>query len=172
MFRSLCLNIRSVFDGTRNQRAKIRVNICTPQDSDLPYQRRLSLLTAGEHAFYEPLCRAVGRRYGISLKTRLADVVACSEEHWKTGHGNRIGQKHIDFLLYDLRTAAVVLAIELDDKSHATDRRRERDAFVDEALRTAGVVLLRVEAAASYSAAEIDECLRSALQAKKWRGMQ
>ncbi len=57
----------------------------------------------------------------------------------------------MDFVLCDPRTFAILLAIELDDRTHQTDpRRRERDVFVDGALAAAGVPLLRVPVQRSY----------------------
>src|SRR4051794_31082809 len=87
----------------------------------LPYCPKASLLSRGEFAFFRALSVAVGSRYAISLKTRLADVVHCPRHLWETPHGRRISQKHLDFVLYDRTDARVIAAVELDDRSH--DRR-------------------------------------------------
>jgi hypothetical protein len=117
---------------------------------DLPYQGRSSLLSRGELAFFRALRDAVGWRYGISLKTRLADVVTCPPEMWDTPHGWRISQKHLDFVLYDPITARPIATVELDDRTHEQRDRRKRDVFVDQALDAAGVVLIRFRAASRY----------------------
>jgi len=49
----------------------------------------------------------------------------------------------------------VVLALELDDRSHGRRARRVRDDFVDEVLAACGIVLLRVRAAAAYDVAAL-----------------
>jgi hypothetical protein len=67
--------------------------------------------------------------------------------------------RHVDFVLYDHESTAPVLALELDDATHEAPDRRERDAFVDEALLVAGVVLVRVQAAAKYDARELGRVL-------------
>jgi hypothetical protein len=118
---------------------------------ELPYQSRSSLLTRGELAFFRALRDAIGSRYGISLKTRLADVVTCPPDMWDTPHGWRISQKHLDFILYDQLTARTIAAVELDDRSHEQRDRRKRDVFVDQALDAAGVVLIRFRAASIYA---------------------
>ncbi len=89
------------------------------------------------------------------MKLRLADVIWCPPSEWKTAHGARVSQKHLDFVLYDRETTKVILAIELDDRSHARPERRERDSFVDEVLAACGVMLLRVRAAATYDLAAL-----------------
>ncbi|HVT90660.1 MAG TPA: DUF2726 domain-containing protein [Tepidisphaeraceae bacterium] len=117
----------------------------------LPYRRRSSLLSEGEQCFYRALFAAVGHTYGISLKTRLADLIKCPDRLWNGTPGRRVAQKHVDFVLYDLKTARIIAAIELDDRSHQRPERQVRDAFFDEALSAAGVLLLRVRASSQYN---------------------
>lgn len=131
----------------------------------MPYRSRRGLLTRGELAFYTVLFDVVGRRFGIGIKPRLADVVWCPPRLFRTAVGARVSQKHLDFVLYDLRTTAVVLAIELDDRTHCRADRRRRDSFVDEVLGHCKVGLLRVQAARTYDARalrlRIEERVRS-----------
>jgi hypothetical protein len=87
---------------------------------------------------------------GLALKVRLADVIYCTDRTWSRGYGQRISQKHLDFVLYDTATTRILLAIELDDRSHEKAHRKARDEFVDRSLDAAGVPLLRVRAAATY----------------------
>ena len=118
----------------------------------LPYERREALLSRGELAFYRILRRVIATGHCISMKTRLADVVRCPPELWDTLHGRRLSQKHVDFVVYDRFTAAIIAVVELDDRSHEAKDRRKRDAFVDEVLRCAGVKIVRVRAASRYDA--------------------
>ncbi len=125
-----------------------------------PYERRETLLSRGEFAFYRVLSQAVAPRHGISMKTRLADVVRCPPELWDTIHGRRLSQKHVDFVVYDRYTAAIIAVVELDDKSHDAKDRRGRDSFVDGILRSVGVAIVRILSGAA-SRYDIDT-LRSA----------
>ncbi len=118
----------------------------------LPYFSRGTLLSDGELAFYQALRRALPQHVMICPKVRLADVINCSGEDWKQDFGGRISQKHLDFVIADSDTTAIVLAIELDDKTHRRADRQERDAFVERALSAAGVPLVRVPCAAVYDA--------------------
>jgi very-short-patch-repair endonuclease len=136
-----------------------------PKDEPLPYERRDALLSRGELAFFRALSQAVAFRHGISMKTRLADVVRCPPELWDTIHGRRLSQKHVDFVVYDRYTAAIIAVVELDDRSHNAKHRRERDAFVDGVLSSLDVAIVRVRAARTYDV----ENLRLQLDLKRSR---
>jgi hypothetical protein len=123
----------------------------------LPYFSKDFLLTKGEHAFYDVLRRSLPEGVGISMKVRLADVIGCSGAAWKQGHGGRISQKHLDFVL---ASTAILAAVELDDKTHQRRDRQERDDFLEQAMAAAGVPLVRVPAAANYDARGLREMLK------------
>jgi hypothetical protein len=130
---------------------------------DLPYKPRQSLLSRGELAFYQVLRRSLRGSFGISIKTRLADIVECPRNLWDSPGGWRVSQKHVDFVLYDRNTTRIVAVIELDDRSHFTAERQRRDRFLNEVLKVAGVTLLRVRAAARYRVADLREQFRGIL---------
>jgi hypothetical protein len=121
-------------------------------EARLPYYSKEFLLSRGETAFYHVLRRSLPAHLIICPKVRLSDVLGCTGEGWKAGFGGKISQKHIDFVLADADNTAIALVIELDDRTHTHDDRRARDVFVDRALFTAGVPILRVIAAANYDA--------------------
>ncbi|RIK66078.1 MAG: hypothetical protein DCC65_10665 [Planctomycetota bacterium] len=119
------------------------------------YRGRGTLLSKGEAAFFGPLRMAAGRHYLIMCKVRLADVVTCSVRRDRRGPFSAISQKHLDFVLCDPTTTQVVMAVELDDRSHEQAGRRRRDAFVNQVLAAAGVRLIRFRAAYRYSIPDI-----------------
>jgi hypothetical protein len=127
------------------------------------YSRRESLLSQGELAFYRVLRSALAGRFAISIKTRLADVVLCSESHWESSHGRKVSQKHLDFVLYDPQTTRIVAAIELDDRSHEFPERKRRDKFVNDALLGVGVAIVRIQAARTYAKNQILSRIESAI---------
>jgi hypothetical protein len=59
---------------------------------------------------------------------------------------------------------AVVCAIELNDKSHQKDSRRQRDAFVVELCRAIGLPLVQIPAKRMYSVEEIRTIILDATQ--------
>lgn len=127
------------------------------EKSTATYRNRETLLSRGEAAFFGPLTRAVAGRFLIMCKVRLADVITCREFDWHRGMGSAIAQKHLDFVLCDLRSTRFVLAIELDDRSHEQSHRRQRDRFVNQVLAQASIRLVRFRASARYSVESIRE---------------
>ena len=133
-----------------------------PRDS-APYRSRRHLLTPGERRFFlNGLQPALGDRYRVSFKVRLADVIAASD--WDSPHTRRIAQKHVDFVLTTPRTTRIVAIVELNDASHEADDRRKRDAFVAEALKSAGIPLVTLPIYRHYSPQRIRRRVLSAIR--------
>src|SRR3954447_21268604 len=106
--------------------------------SGLPYERRPTLLSAGELSFYRVLQQAVGAELYVAPKVRLADLIAVRKgtEHF-FAFFNKISSKHVDFVLCDPQNFAPVLVIELDDASHERADAQDRDGFKNQALDAA-----------------------------------
>ena len=119
----------------------------------LPYQKKWYLLSPAERDFYDALRQAVGPGYLIFVKVRLLDLLWLPQNlPNRQAHMNRVQAKHVDFVLCHLQTVAPALVIELDDASHQLPERQERDIFLNEVLRVAGIPLLRVPVRKSFSA--------------------
>ena len=120
-----------------------------------PYEKRESLLTNSELAFYAVL-RTVAEDWSICAMVRIADLIRVRKETQKRQAWlNRILAKHVDFVLCDPETMEAVLAIELDDKSHDRPERQERDQFVNGAFAAAGLPLLRIPVQDEYNAEQL-----------------
>ena len=131
------------------------------------YSVRQSILTTAEGDFFKILKRAVGEKFIVFSKVRLADIFLT-----KNGDGyltalNKITSKHIDFLLCDPETFTPKLTIELDDKSHEKQNRKERDQFVEQLFESQGLPLLRVKVSRNYEVSEIRDKLLESLKSKK-----
>lgn len=134
--------------------------------SRLPYQCRPDFLTPAELVFFRALEQAVDGRFYIFAKVRIGDLL-CVIEGTENGGAwfGKIGQKHVDFMLADREEVRAVLVIELDDSSHDLPHRQERDAFVDEALKTAGLPILRVICQKEYAIPALEQSIRRILPA-------
>ncbi len=122
----------------------------------MPYQKRTSLLTNSELAFYRALNEAVDGQWAIQSMVRMADLIRVVPKTPKyQAWQNRIHAKHIDFLLCDHGTMEAKLAVELDDKSHARPDRVDRDRFVNQALADAGLPLLRIDVQPEYDSGNL-----------------
>ena len=120
--------------------------------SSLPYSKKKFFFSAAERSFYEIL-RRMAPDHTVFAKVRMCDVIAVSQGR-KAGQTNGIQAKHLDFLICDA-TLAPVVAIELDDSSHARADRKARDQFVDAALAAAEVPIVRIPAKRSYAVEDI-----------------
>lgn len=120
------------------------------------YVKRPYLFTSAEFAFYKVLRSAVGDRFTILVKVRIADLVDVERGATKRqAKLNRIMKKHVDFVLCDPCTMVPTLAIELDGSSHEADDRRERDALVDAIYAAVGLPCLHVPVAKTYDPADL-----------------
>ena len=129
-----------------------------------PYRRKDYLLSKAERSFFGVLQDAVGDQYLIFAMVRLADLIYIPRgTESRQSHLNRIISKHIDFVLCDPKTVRPLLAIELDDSSHNRADRKDRDAFVNDALDAADLPLLRVPARRGYNEKELFQSIHNSI---------
>ncbi len=134
--------------------------------SGYPYVKRETLLTEAEHSFLVVLEQAIGDRFRIYAQVRLADLLVVKsglEKSQRTSAQNKINAKHVDFVLCDRQTLAIVCAIELDDASHQRESRKTRDAFLEQACAAAQLPLARFPVKSRYVASEIRTAIGSLL---------
>lgn len=111
------------------------------------------------------LFHTLQRYYGIGPSARghvLAEVAlnrllyfpnAPGRQSWQ----NRVNTRSIDFLIVDPKSLRPMVAIELDDKSHLTEKREQRDATVNTLCAGAGLRLVRLPG--SVTVEELKEIL-------------
>lgn len=131
----------------------------------LPYKKKDFLLTKAERSFYEVLCLALkDSDLRIFIKVRLADLLYLPKgTDGRQGLVNKITSKHVDFVICSSPNLCPVIAVELDDSSHQQASRITRDTFVEQALRDAGLPLIRVPAKESYNVQELAAKINSIL---------
>jgi very-short-patch-repair endonuclease len=125
----------------------------------------MSFLSPPEAAYYKLLKLSFGGRYLIFAQVRLLDLCEVLDRPFNQGAFNRIARKHVDFVLCHPRTFKPMVAIELDDSSHARPYRRNRDRFLDELFRVIGMKLVRQRVRLVFSVAEVTESVEAALAA-------
>lgn len=117
------------------------------------YEQQRAFLTPSERSLYGVLLQAVDSETVVFAKVRVADVLkpakGSDRSMWQTTF-NKISAKHFDFILCDIETLAVKMAVELDDSSHQKKSRVNRDVFLDEACKSAKLNLVRVKAQRAY----------------------
>ncbi len=133
-----------------------------------PYQKEPTLFTPAERSFLGVLEQALGDEFRIMGKVRLADVLKvkpgiAGPERRKAL--NKIQSKHLDFVACDPSSLTIEFAVELDDKSHERRDRQDRDAFLDKAMETTGLPIIRFAVKASYSVQEVRDTIAARLNA-------
>ena len=134
--------------------------------AEFPYHLRDNFLSPAERSFFSVLRDVVGERAVLCPKVGLGDLfwVKHSDPSRFRIYTNKIDRKHVDFVLCDPVTLQPLVALELDDKSHERPDRQERDAFVDQVFKVAGLPLLHIPARRGYRTEEIAASLSPYLE--------
>jgi hypothetical protein len=127
----------------------------------LPFKLRDDFLSPAEVSFYHVLRAAVDEHGLVFTKINLADLffVAAGDHRQNRALANRGDRKHVDFLVCDPKTLKPIVALELDDQSHARADRKNRDTIVDAVFHAAGLPLLRVPVKTGYAQREVQNLL-------------
>lgn len=128
----------------------------------LPYFRKKTLLNEKEQVLFPRLIKAMPTCY-VMTQVRLADIVGVKKgvANWQAWQ-NKITQKSVDFVICD-KSFAVLVCIELDGKTHTQEDRQKADRSKDDALKVAGIQILRIEASKIPSIEEIKALLEKAV---------
>lgn len=131
------------------------------------YKRRDFLMSRAEHEFFDVLAEAVKAQYYIFPQVHLATILdhKVVGQNWK-GAFRHIDEKSVDFVLCDKAYIKPLLAIELDDRTHDNDKRKERDGVVESILGEAVLPLLRFENHGHFDKADITQRIANALVVK------
>lgn len=123
-----------------------------------PYQPAKTLFSVAERSFLGVLDQAVGAEHRVFGKVRVADIAMVKPglgNSARQGALNRIAYKHFDFIVCRTSDLTVVCAVELNDKSHASQRAQSRDDLLLKVCRAINLPLLTVPARQAYSLQEI-----------------
>lgn len=123
-----------------------------------PYQPAKTLFSAAERSFLGVLDQAVGSEHRVFGKVRVADVATVKPglgNSARQGALNRIAAKHFDFVVCRASDLAVVCAVELNDKSHSSQRAQSRDDLLLKVCQAINLPLLTVPAKQAYSPQDI-----------------
>jgi len=133
-----------------------------------PYQPAKALFSPAERSFLAVLDKAVGPEHRIFGKVRVADIAEVKpglSPSARQGALNRIAQKHFDFVVCRTSDLIVLCAVELNDKSHSTQRAQARDELVYNVCRAINLPLLQIPAKQAYSLQDIRAQFLSAIGA-------
>lgn len=136
----------------------------------LPYVPHDNLFSPAERSFLGALDLAVSPEYRVFGKVRLADVARVKPglgNSARQGALNRIAFKHFDFVVCRASDLAIVCAVELNDKTHGSQKAKARDELLAGVCTTINLPLLQIAARKSYSITELQAQLQGAIGAEE-----
>lgn len=152
---------QAVQPGSNATRSPGTPRSVSPAAAPVIYRQVPSFFTSSEGRFYLRLAEAVQERCLVMSKVRLADLVEAEGDEQQRFKGfARVAQKHVDFVLLNPTTFAVIAAIELDGSTHLKGKQARRDESKARVLESAGVPLLRFSSLEVLPTAIIAERLR------------
>jgi hypothetical protein len=113
------------------------------------FVRRKSMLNTREQIFYRALSKAVGNQLLIFTKVRLDQIVLAGPgtPRAQLATHTRLRMREVDFLLCDPFSSAIVAAVLLEyPAAEVSPHRLHANAYIAEALDSAGIHLLRFDA--------------------------
>ena len=129
-----------------------------PEAPDYPYIRESALLTTYEQSFHRALLRVLDDQYQVYPKVGLATILSIDPELPDRSLGaarERIEREIVDFALCERDGTGILGVIQLDPYTHQPDGRRRFDTFIDQALKAAGVPVVRMPIKENYSEQEL-----------------
>jgi len=117
------------------------------------YEKKEYLLTPTELKFYK-LLKTITDELNYTLFTQIAlyEIVNCKN----LKNFNKIKSKSIDFVITE-KNCKIKLCIELDDKTHNTNKRIERDTFINDMFKELDIKLLRIPVQNFYNLEELKQ---------------
>lgn len=130
--------------------------------AELKYQKLDVLFTSAERSFLGVLKLATDDTVEVFGKVRVADVITPLKGQqrsiWQKSF-NKISAKHFDFILCRKDDLTPICAIELNDSSHNSKKRKDRDDFLEGACNSAGFPLVQIKAKATYKVTDIKQAI-------------
>lgn len=149
------------------------VGLVTLRDSPPPFEKKGVLLNPAEIAFLRALEAAVRGDWQIFSMIRLSDLIKVRAKTRKSQTWQKsVANKHVDFVLCDVETFEVKVVIELDEEGARFPDRVARERFLNNALYSAGLPLVRIRVETKYETAALRKSIEDALgivkKKKKW----
>jgi len=108
----------------------------------LPYKKEKYLMNISERKFFEEVENIIDDDYVIIPQISLNSILKTNSKNnfWK--YQNKINKKIVDFLICKKPYFEPVMIVEYDGRTHNRKDRKERDLFLDKALKSAGLEVL------------------------------
>lgn len=117
--------------------------------NNFPYKAKL-LLTKSEYTFFKTLQKILDNdKFIICPKVRLEDFIDVTDKQEIFKYRGYIKSRHVDFLICD-NNLHILFAIELDDKTHNSEKAKNTDEFKNKLFEKIGIKLYRIKTEDNY----------------------
>lgn len=146
--------------------AALVVNRLIHHGNPFPFTKRNQLFTPVERSFLALLEKAVGDKYKIINRVKLADILELkSNADNKTRRAAmlKLNAKYLDYVLCDSTDMSIVAVVDLANTSSKEGHKAIPDWFVSGALEASGIPYIRMKIKAGYTVADIQQGLATKL---------
>lgn len=140
------------------------------RDGNIPIKAK-PLLSNAELNFYHVMRAIIPNDREITCKCRIEDFITIENCPGKVTYRNRIKSRHVDFVIFNMSNGKIDYAIELDDRSHHSEKARETDQLKDEIFEKINIPLVRIPAKRIYDPKEIQKILNKVTSSSADRGL-
>lgn len=117
------------------------------------YYLKKSFFTFREKPFFDELMKQNNDQFVILSKVRMEDVVGVQKGIEKNKYRpmrNHIKSRHVDFAILN-KEGKILAVIEVDDKSHDTEKAKIADGYKNDIFEFVGVKFYRVRVGEVYA---------------------
>jgi len=164
----IIIAVVAVITATKTNKARQKRSSSGETTASFAYRLRDDFLSPAELNFYKCLTVATKNWLVVCPKVSMQDVffIAQGTKKERFAQRNRINRRHTDFLICSQNDMKPVLGIELDDKSHSSEKAKADDEVKNKVYESAGLPLLRIEAKRTYKLGEIKKAIAKAIYSK------
>jgi hypothetical protein len=137
----------------------------TDNSYPFPFNRKEALFTSAEHNFQGLLDKALGDKYFIGNRVKLADMLTIRNGVSKKARQaaiNNAQTRYLDYVICDKESKRILGALDLVD-TQGKGYKVKKDWFVAGALESSGIPHIRIKVKANYTVDEIRACINSRL---------
>ncbi|WP_372766982.1 DUF2726 domain-containing protein [Pseudoalteromonas sp.] len=134
----------------------------THSGNPYPFTQKKSLFTQVETAFLNLLEKAIGSDYKIVSRVRLIDILDFqpgTDDKSRRSALAKAQNKQLDYVLLDKESLKIVAAIDLVNNASKNGHKAKKDWFVNGALESAGIPLIRIKVKSGYKAQEVRQAI-------------
>lgn len=141
-------------NNKKNDNINTKSKISNPYTYKDFYRPKRYIITKNELNFYNVLMEiAKELDYIVFTQVSLYNILETKKNldfKTKTTYFNKISSKSIDFVLVDKKDCRILLCIELDDSTHNSAKRINRDIFINKLFNDLEINLLRYNVYNTY----------------------